>query len=249
MNRALLVASKSTGRWRQTPAWAIGIAALIATGLVSAQAVDNDYYTTKDITLLRTVERYHVVPAEEKIRTKFYSSARGDLDFVLRYFPNHPKGLLLMAQLCADGVTQHCDLDFLFEKAIDINPNVAGTYVTQGVYLHRVKRYREAIASYQRALAIDPNSINGHYNLALAYLDTKQYGLANEEAQRAYAQLLEEDRQAGELVEVDSEEGIGDSEAGGAEVRDRYSASDEDPLIESDEEKVGGQTDEVTLDR
>jgi len=48
---------------------------------------------------------------------------------------------------------------------------------------------------------------------------------------------------------VDSEEGIGDSDAGGAEVRDRYSASDEDPLIESDEEKVGGQTDEVTPDR
>ena len=70
-----------------------------------------------------------------------------------------------------------------------------------------------------------------------------------DEAQRAYAQLLEEDRQAGELVEVDSEEGIGDSDAGGAEVRDRYSASDEDPQIESDEEKVGGQTDEVTLDR
>ncbi len=70
-----------------------------------------------------------------------------------------------------------------------------------------------------------------------------------DEAQRAYAQLLEEDRQAGQLVEVDSEEGIGDSDAGGAEVRDRYSASDEDPLIESDEEKVGGQTDEVTPDR
>jgi hypothetical protein len=70
-----------------------------------------------------------------------------------------------------------------------------------------------------------------------------------DEAQRAYAQLVEEDRQAGELVEVDSEEGIGDSDAGGAEVRDRYSASDEDPLIENDEEKVGGQTDEVTLDR
>jgi hypothetical protein len=70
-----------------------------------------------------------------------------------------------------------------------------------------------------------------------------------DEAQRAYAQLLEEDRQAGELVEVDSEEGLGDSDAGGAEVRDRYSASDEDPQIESDEDKVGGQTDEVTLDR
>src|SRR6195256_6227409 len=53
-----------------------------------------------------------------------------------------------------------------------------------------------------------------------------------DEAERAYVQLLEEDRKAGELVEVDSEEAIGDSDSGGAEVRDRYSASDDDPLIE-----------------
>ena len=67
-----------------------------------------------------------------------------------------------------------------------------------------------------------------------------------DEAQRAYAQLLEEDRQAGEVVEVDSDEGLGDSETGGAEVRDRYSASDDDLLIEVDEDKVGEQTDEVS---
>src|SRR6476646_11100917 len=47
-----------------------------------------------------------------------------------------------------------------------------------------------------------------------------------DEAQRAYAQLLKEDRQAGELVATDSEEGIGDSATGGAEVHDRYPASD-----------------------
>jgi Tfp pilus assembly protein PilF len=182
-----LVVSTRTWCRRLLPVWVFGIAAPLVAGLAGAQATDNDYYTTTDTTLLRTVERYHVVPAEEKIRTKFYSAARGDVDFVLRYFPNHPKGLLLMAQMCADGVTQHCDLDVVFEKAIAINPNVAGTYVTQGVYLHRVKRYREAIASYQRALAIDPNSLNGRYNLALAYLETKQYDLANQEAQRAYA--------------------------------------------------------------
>ena len=62
------------------------------------------------------------------------------------------------------------------------------------------------------------------------------------EAERAYAQLLNEDRQAGELVATDSEEGLGDSETGGAEVRDRYSASDEDLQIES-EDSVGEQTD------
>lgn len=65
-----------------------------------------------------------------------------------------------------------------------------------------------------------------------------------DEAERAYSQLLEEDRKAGELVATDSEEGIGDSAADGAEVRDRYSASDDDPLIENGEDAVGQETDE-----
>jgi hypothetical protein len=65
-----------------------------------------------------------------------------------------------------------------------------------------------------------------------------------DEAERAYAQLLDEDRQAGELVATDSEEGIGDSDSAGAEVRDRYSASDEDPLVSDAEDAVGQQTDE-----
>src|ERR1700682_2973030 len=48
-----------------------------------------------------------------------------------------------------------------------------------------------------------------------------------DEAERAYAQLLDEDRQAGEVVETDSEEGLGDSDASGAEGRGWYFASDE----------------------
>ena len=56
-----------------------------------------------------------------------------------------------------------------------------------------------------------------------------------DEATRAYRQLLKEARRAGELVEEDSEEGMGDSETGGAEVRDAYSASDEDPLVNVEE--------------
>jgi hypothetical protein len=57
----------------------------------------------------------------------------------------------------------------------------------------------------------------------------------SDEAARAYDQLLAESRRAGELVEDDSDEGIGDSETAGAEVRDRYSASDEDQLINTEE--------------
>ena len=59
-----------------------------------------------------------------------------------------------------------------------------------------------------------------------------------DEAERAYAQLIDEDRQMGELVETDSEEGLGDSATDGAEVRDRYSAIDEDPLVASNDDPV-----------
>ena len=61
------------------------------------------------------------------------------------------------------------------------------------------------------------------------------------EAQRAFEQLLEESRQAGELIEDDSSEGIGDFESGGAEIRDLFADSDEDELSQdpviSDEEQ------------
>jgi len=60
-------------------------------------------------------------------------------------------------------------------------------------------------------------------------------------AQRAFEQLLDESRSAGELVEDDSSEGIGDFETSGAEIRDLYADSDEDeltqdPVISEEEE-------------
>lgn len=66
-----------------------------------------------------------------------------------------------------------------------------------------------------------------------------------EQAERAYTQLVGEARLAGELVEEDSEEGIGDSETGGAEIRDQYSANDDDELVAGTEE-VGDETDTLT---
>jgi len=62
-----------------------------------------------------------------------------------------------------------------------------------------------------------------------------------DEAQRAFEQLLNESKSAGELVEDDSTEGIGDFESSGGEVRDLFADSDEDELSQdsviSDEEQ------------
>ena len=69
-----------------------------------------------------------------------------------------------------------------------------------------------------------------------------------EEAERVYNNLLAEARQAGELVEEDSDEDVGDSETGGPDLRlkDRYSASDEDPeVVDEPPEELEDQTDRL----
>jgi len=63
-----------------------------------------------------------------------------------------------------------------------------------------------------------------------------EYGTA-EQAERAYERLLSEARRAGELVEEDSDEGLGDEEVDGAELRDVYGADDDDALIPRDEDE------------
>jgi hypothetical protein len=57
-----------------------------------------------------------------------------------------------------------------------------------------------------------------------------------QEAERAFDQLLAESNRAGEVVDEESTEGEGDSETGGAEVRDRYSDEDTDPLVKEDDD-------------
>jgi hypothetical protein len=52
-----------------------------------------------------------------------------------------------------------------------------------------------------------------------------------EEAERAFAELLGENVR--DVVELDSDEDLGDAQTGGAEMRDVYSDEDTDPLVES----------------
>ncbi len=172
------------------PASAFALACLGSAPAFAQLKASNDYYKSAGTELLRSVETYHVGPAADKLRIRQYESASGDIAFTLRYFPNHPQGLLQMMQLCEQWkFSAQCNFAMVsdvFANAIAINPNVAAPYVAQGIYLYREKRLQAAIASFEEALTVDANSLNAHYNLGLAYFDTKQFELANVHAQRAY---------------------------------------------------------------
>jgi tetratricopeptide (TPR) repeat protein len=92
-----------------------------------------------------------------------------------------------MAENCERWKSPRCNADEFFQRAIARGPDIAGTYVVYGIYLLRVGRPNDGIENLKRAIEIDPDSMNAHYNIALAYLDAKQYQLANEHAQKAYA--------------------------------------------------------------
>ena len=156
----------------------------------TAQQGNRDYYTARsanDIELLTAVEKYHLQLSYDELSAKRYEAALGDAKFILHYFPNHPKALMLLAAICNRWQSPDCNPDEWFEKAVSRNPAVSETHVMYAIYLHRTKRFDAAVKSYKQALEIDPMSLNAHYNLGLAYVDLKQYELANQHAQKSYA--------------------------------------------------------------
>ena len=72
--------------------------------------------------------------------------------------------------------------------------------------------------------------------------DAEFYEYSNADvAQRAYEQMVEEWRLAGQVVDEDSTDDLGDFESSGAEIRDLYADVDEDeltqdPVISEEEE-------------
>ncbi len=162
------------------------VAAQSAAGTVDFEK-ENDYYAARGSKRLEVVESYHLGPCQKLSRERAWPRAMNECNFILNIFPNHPSALLVVAQICEQWKSGVCQIEEKFERARSVNPTAPGTFVVQGIYLSRTKQYPGAIQSFERALELDADQVNAHYNLALTYIETKQFDLANAHAQRAYA--------------------------------------------------------------
>ena len=158
-------------------------------GIALAQDPGRDYYSAGSypdgLQMLRNLDRNHYRPAAEKLARGQYKGVQGDLEFMLKYFPNHPRAVAGMAEL---GVaTKHPEVaEQYFQNAIDRYPGHDETHVVYGTFLHKLGRIEAAVVQYKKALEINADSAYAHYNLGLAYVDQKNYQRANFHAQRAY---------------------------------------------------------------
>jgi tetratricopeptide (TPR) repeat protein len=154
-----------------------------------AQDVARDYYAAGGdrtaTAALRNLDRNHYQPAVKQLQDRHYRSALANLDFMLKYFPNHPQALAKMAELGL--VTQRTDIaEQRFKDALARYPGDDETYVIYGTFLQKLGRVDAAIHEYKKAIEIDAESVYAHYNLGLAYVDRKEYQQANIHAQKAY---------------------------------------------------------------
>lgn len=164
--------------------------ACLCTALAAPAEEQLNYYDLSDpraVNLLGNVEKFHLPPGVSKMRTGQYIQAMADFEFVLNRFPNHPKALLLMGEASLK-MNQPGKAQRRFEQAIELYPKTARTYMVYGIFLHKRRQFNDAVKQYTQSIELNPNSSEAHYNLGLAYLALKQYGLANEQAQIAYAQ-------------------------------------------------------------
>jgi tetratricopeptide (TPR) repeat protein len=72
-----------------------------------------------------------------------------------------------------------------YKKAIEINPNVAGFYMSLGGFYVRQKKEEKAIEEYTTAIKKAPDSLSAHMSLGIIYESQKKYDKAQEFYQKA----------------------------------------------------------------
>jgi adenylate cyclase len=97
---------------------------------------------------------------------------------VIALAPDQPPPYSLLSQISL--MKKDMENAILYgEKAIELNPNDAGCYLTLGMVLRNAGRYEEAIKSLETALRLAPlRPIVYVNNLAASYIGTKQYDKA-----------------------------------------------------------------------
>ena len=73
----------------------------------------------------------------------------------------------------------------LLNIAIDINPNLPAPYLNRGAAFRDLKRYDEALASYQQAIKLDPDYAEAFNNAGNVLQDLKRYDEALDSYQQA----------------------------------------------------------------
>ncbi len=145
--------------------------------------------------ILPTVELHHFNSNVQTLKSgQTAYSALGDLDYILRAFPNHHRALAAVASyefrvedsnihLAQQGLPT---IECYFWHAVEFKPDDGVVRLIYGSYLHKKGMLQKARVQYEIALEMTPDSPEVHYNLGLFYYDLGNMGLAVKHGRKAY---------------------------------------------------------------
>ncbi len=149
-----------------------------------------DYNVYKEHGFL--VESNHFDANVESLNKGVTTNVYGDLDYVLRVFPNHHRALTTLSKYefqvenAIEKMGESISVECFFNRAIVFKPNDGIVRLIYATYLHRKGNFANAKLQYQKALEINPDSAEAHYNFGLYYVDTNHLNMAVKHGHRAY---------------------------------------------------------------
>ncbi len=150
-----------------------------------------DYRSDKD--KLAIVEAYHLTPNVINLTSPQSAGAvGGDLDYVLRAFPNHPIALMSMIKLGEKEKVikpkgAKYGVECYFQRALRFRNDDTTVKMLYAAYLAKSGKRTEALAMLDEMVNAEEETANFYYNIGLIYFELKDYDKSLSYAQRAYA--------------------------------------------------------------
>lgn len=116
------------------------------------------------------------------MRDKKFHAAIPSLRTVVQELPAMYQGWLALAQ-CLQQTRQYGEAVTTYEKAYALNPDPKLLFHI-GRCAQKSNQPTKAVDAYEKALEADPGYVKARYNLALTYMDTKQYDKAVDSFQK-----------------------------------------------------------------
>jgi tetratricopeptide (TPR) repeat protein len=147
-----------------------------------------DYRTDRD--KLQIVEVNHFTPRVEQLIGGISGTLGGELDYVLRAFPNHHRALNAFTRLSERSNWQtpqgaKWGVDCYFDRALRFRPDDTVARLLYASYLGKRKRVEEATAQLERATVDAGDNGFSHYNIGLLYFEIGAFEKALAQAHKA----------------------------------------------------------------
>ncbi len=141
---------------------------------------------------MKQIEGNHLSPEVVNLVKGGQTGSVGkDLDFVLRYIPNHHVALFSMLRLGekekrSTPMGAKYSVECYFKRALMFRGDDGVVRTIYASYLYKAGNKTEALNQLNQAIQLGEDSPNANYNMGLIYFDLKDYDKALSFAHRAY---------------------------------------------------------------